>query len=152
MEMTRVPNNHSSSSDHSSSSASSGHEIDPDISEPLPRTNEDIRQDQDQAMDDFMDDWFHGNEEEERAARLEHRPANERAWKQAEEHARTPVYTGACLSKLFAILGLMNLQVKHQASNAFMTDLFAFCHDLQGSKSLMLSFTLHCPLVSLISP
>lgn len=34
------------------------------------------------------------------------------------------------MSRLSAILGLLNIQAKHKASNSMLSDIFAYCHDL----------------------
>ena len=125
-----------SSSTHSSSSNSSAD--DEDASPPL----DEVMPDQDSAMDDFMADWFgvHGEDEmsglplhgEESAydPRPQHTPEGQQQWKAAEGHARTPIFEGARLSRLAAILGLLNIQAKHKASNTMLSEIFEYLHSL----------------------
>ncbi len=47
-----------------------------------------------------------------------------------QAHAQTPIFQGARLSRLAAILGLLNIQVKHKASNTLLLDIFQYCHSL----------------------
>jgi hypothetical protein len=51
-------------------------------------------------------------------------------WQEARAHARTPIFQGARLSRLAAILGLLNIQAKHKTSNTMLSDIFQFCHGL----------------------
>ncbi len=51
-------------------------------------------------------------------------------WQEAEAHARTPIFQGARLSRLTTILGLLNIQAKHKASNTMLSDIFQYCHSL----------------------
>src|SRR5450759_4804684 len=125
-----------SSSTHSSSSNSSAD--DEDASPPL----DEVMPDQDSAMDDFMADWFgvHGEDEmfglplhgEESAydPRPQHTPEGQQQWKAVEGHARTPIFEGARLSRLAAILGLLNIQAKHKASNTMLSEIFEYLHSL----------------------
>ncbi len=130
------PQVHGSNSDSSSSDDGS----DSPYEEP-PCTEDHVMEDQDRAMDEFMTDWFGANPDhgvnvpenegsDSHDPRPRHTPEGQHQWDEAEKHARTPIYEGARLSRLSAILGLLNLQAKHKASNALLSDMFALCHDL----------------------
>lgn len=122
----------STSSDASDNGSLGG---DPNLDQP--RTDEQARLDHDVAMDDFFADWFGDGSHEEQEEIGEHptpnpreTPDGQRQWKEAEGHARTPIYAGACTLRLAAILALLNLQTRHKASNALLSDIFALLHDL----------------------
>jgi hypothetical protein len=133
-----MPHKSYSSSTHSSSNDLSAH--DEGVSQlvheaPLPANQE-------QAMDDFMVDWFgldriddmFGNRHDEGAnvddPRCQHTAHGQRQWQEAEAHAQTPIFQGARLSCLAAISGLLNIQAKHKASNTMLSDIFQYCHSL----------------------
>jgi hypothetical protein len=93
-------------------------------------------------MDDFMVDWFgldivddmSGNPHDEGAnvdvPHHQHTAQGQRQWQEVEAHAQTPIFQGARLSRLAAILGLLNIQAKHKASNTMLSDIFQYCHSL----------------------
>jgi Transposase family tnp2 len=124
----------------SSSSFNESHSDDGEA-EPVLEADE-VMQDQHRAMDKYMVDWFgvdptneslhvtDGEPVQPNDPRPRHRPEGQHQWEEAEKHARTPIFDGARLSRLSAILGLMNIQAKYKASNALISDIFAFCHDL----------------------
>ncbi len=64
---------------------------------------------------DIVDDMF-GNPHDEGAnaddPRHQHIAQGQRQWQEAEAHAQTPIFQGARLSRLAAILGLLNIQGK----------------------------------------
>ncbi len=60
----------------------------------------------------------------------QHTAQGQRQWQEAEAHAQTPIFQGARLSRLAAILGLLNIQAKHKASNTMLSDIFQYCHTL----------------------
>ncbi|CAM6010506.1 unnamed protein product [Sphagnum balticum] len=62
--------------------------------------------------------------------RHQHTAQAQRQWQEAKAHAQTPIFQGARLSRLAAILGLLNIQTKHKASNTMLSDIFQFCHSL----------------------
>ncbi len=112
-----MPHKSDSSSTHSSSNDLSAH--DEGVSQlvheaPLPINQE-------QAMDDFMVDWFgldrvndmSGNPHDEGAnandPRRQHTTQGQRQWQEVEAHAQTPIFQGARLSRLTTILGLLNI-------------------------------------------
>lgn len=88
----------------------------------LPSDDEDALMNDEAAMDDFMGQYFHEEMEEDPPPESQ-RPSRQRAWKQATEHAKTRIFTGARVSRLSAILMLLNLQARYQASNALLDDL-----------------------------
>jgi len=127
-----MPHKSDSSSTHSSSNDLSAH--DESVSQPVQEAP--LPADQEQAMDDFMVDWFgldivddmFGNPHDEGAntddPRHQHTAQGQRQWQEAEAHAQTPIFQGARLSCLAAILGLLNIQAKHKASNTMLSDIF----------------------------
>lgn len=108
-----MPEGEESSTTHSSSKNLSSHD------EPASPSVHQLMPDQDRAMDNFMVDWHGAHEEDDMAdvppfeeARPPHpqpTPQGQREWAEAEGHARTPIYKGARLSRLAAILGLLNI-------------------------------------------
>jgi hypothetical protein len=73
--------------------------------------------------------------------RHQHTAQGQRQWQEAKAHAQTPIFQGARLSRLVAILELLNIQAKHKASNTMLLDIFSiviascclrkmFCQDL----------------------
>jgi len=82
---------------------------------------------------DIVDDMS-GNPHDEGAnvdvPHHQHTAQGQRRWQEAEAHARTPIFQGARLSRLAAILGLLNIQAKHKASNIMLSDIFHYCHSL----------------------
>jgi hypothetical protein len=64
--------------------------------------------------------------------------SGKRQRQEAEAHARTPIFQGARLSHLLAILGLLNIQAKHKASNTILWDIFQYCHSLLLPKENVL--------------
>ncbi|CAK9253772.1 unnamed protein product [Sphagnum jensenii] len=91
---------------------------------------------QEQAMDDFMVDWFgldivddmSSNPHDEGAnaddPHHQHTAQGQQQWQEAEAHVQTPIFQGARLSRLVAIVGLLNIQAKHKASNTMLSDIF----------------------------
>ncbi|CAM6103802.1 unnamed protein product [Calypogeia fissa] len=89
--------------------------------EEAPRTADQVMRDQDAAIDNFMEDWFGDNVEDNvlghspdgglspNDPQPRHRPEGQQEWEEAQHHARTPIYEGARLSRLSAILGLLNI-------------------------------------------
>jgi hypothetical protein len=127
-----MPHKSDSSSTHSSSNDLSAHDegVYQLVHEaPLPVNQE-------QVMDDFMVDWFgldrvddmSGNPHDEGAnvddPRCQHIAQGQRQWQEAEAHAQTPIFQGARLSHLAAILGLLNIQAKHKASITMLSKKF----------------------------
>ena len=110
--------------------------------EEAPQTAGEVMLDQDRAMDDFMVDWFGADDEDgepgnnDEAApipndpRPRHTPQGQQQWEEAKQQARTPIFEGARLNRLSAILGLLNIQAKHKGSNSMFSDIYQFCHDL----------------------
>lgn len=77
-----------------------------------------------EAMDEFMETFFHDEVEDDlHALPPRQRATRKRAWTAAEEHAKERIYEGARVSRLSAILMLLNLQARYQASNALLNDL-----------------------------
>jgi hypothetical protein len=91
---------------------------------------------QEQAIDQFMVEWFasdevnnmSGNPKNERVnVDNPHSPDTARGqkhWQEARAHARTPIFQGARLSHLAAILDLLNIQAKYKASNTMLSNIF----------------------------
>ncbi len=133
-----MPHKSDSSSTHSSSNDLSAH--DESVSQPVQEAP--LPANQEQTMDDFMVDWFgldiiddmSGNPHDEGAnvddPRHQHTAQGQRQWQEAEAHAQTPIFQGARLSRLAAILGLLDIQAKHKASSTILSDIFQFCHSL----------------------
>ncbi len=48
--------------------------------------------------------------------RHQHTTQGQQQWQEAEAHAQTPIFQGARLSRLAAILGLLKIQAKHKAN------------------------------------
>ncbi|CAM6084234.1 unnamed protein product [Calypogeia fissa] len=104
--------------------------------EEAPQTTDQVMLDQDRAMDDFMVDWFGADNEDgvvgdipdfhdiPNDPRPQHTPWGQQQWEKAKQHARTPIFEGARLSHLSAILGLLNIQAKHKGSNTMLSDIF----------------------------
>jgi hypothetical protein len=136
-EMGMPQKSNSSSIDSSSHEFSSGDE---GVSQPLHEAP--LLANHDQAMDQFMVDWLTDDQVDDMSANPYHEPANvnnahfpdtaqgQRHWQEAEAHARTPIFQGARLSRLAAILGLLNIQAKHKASNTMLSDIFQYCNSL----------------------
>ncbi|CAM6094092.1 unnamed protein product [Calypogeia fissa] len=127
-----------SDADSSSRNSSSSH----GEQEEAPRTADQIMLDQDRAMDDFMVAWFGADNEDDvpgdngepqdipNDPRPRHTPQGQQQWEEAKQQACTPIFEGARLSRLSAILGLLNIQAKHKGSNSMLSDIFQFYHDL----------------------
>jgi hypothetical protein len=105
---------------------------------------------QEQAMDDFMVDWFgfdivddmssnpHDEGPNADDPRHQHTAQGQRQWQEAEAHAQTHIFQGVRLSRLATILGLLNIQAKHKANNTMLSDIFQYCHSLLLPKENVL--------------
>ncbi|CAM6082121.1 unnamed protein product [Calypogeia fissa] len=96
-----------------------------------------VRLDEERAMDDLMEQFYEGGEDDDigegdnvdEGAPPRRRSAHQRQWEEAQGHARTRIYEGSRLSRLSAIMLLLNLQQRHGASIVFLDDLFQLLHD-----------------------
>jgi hypothetical protein len=135
-----IPHKSVSSSTHSSSEDLSSQ--DKGVSQPLHEAPADLPANQEQAIDQFMVDWFASDEVNNMSSNPKDERVNvdnphfpntargQKRWQEARAHARTPIFQGARLSRLAAILELLNIQAKHKASNTMLSDIFQFCHSL----------------------
>jgi hypothetical protein len=92
---------------------------------------------QEQAIDQFMVDWFASDQVNNMSSNLEDERVNvdnphfpdiargQKHWHEARAHARTSIFQGARLSRLAAILWLLNIQAKHKASNYYVVRHFS---------------------------
>jgi Transposase family tnp2 len=101
---------------------------------------EQFREDEERAMDEVMEQFYdidddprgdggdggHGGHGDGGRRRTS---AHQRQWQEAQGHARTRIYEGSRLSRLSAIMLLLNLQQRHGASNLLLDDLFHTLHD-----------------------
>jgi hypothetical protein len=88
--------------------------------------------DEEEAMDEIMTNYFPDEEMtyegESRHPQSGH--PRERLWKEAQQHAEARIFEGARLSRLSAILQILNLQARYKASNIMLDDLFRVLHEL----------------------
>jgi hypothetical protein len=136
-EMSMPQQSNSSSTDSSSHEFSSGDE---GVFQPLHEAP--LLANHDQAMDHFMVDWLADDQIDDMFANPYHEPANVNIayfldiaqgqwhWHEAKAYARTPIFYGARLSCLATILGLRNIQGKHQENNTMLSDIFQYCNSL----------------------
>jgi hypothetical protein len=82
--------------------------------------------DEEQAMDEVMTNYFPDDEMTYEGESLHPRPGHprERLWKEAQQHAEARIFEGARLSRLLAILQILNLQSRYKASNIMLDDVF----------------------------
>lgn len=104
--------------------------IDPLQEDPNDEMHMDI--DEEAAMDEVMTNYFPIEElTHEGSSSTPHRGhPRERLWEEAKTHAQARLFEGARLSRLSAILQILNLQTRHGASNIMLDDLFRVLHDL----------------------
>jgi hypothetical protein len=87
---------------------------------------------EEEAMDEVMTNYFLDDDLtfEVGQPQPRHGHPREKLWEEAQQHAQARIFPGSRLSRLSAILQILNLQTRYKASNIMLDDLFRVLHEL----------------------